>query len=58
VAVGYTAPEIVKDERYSRVWICGPWGVCCIATVWIPAFYDESINVAYGEGWRAGIILS
>ncbi|KAH9973055.1 kinase-like domain-containing protein [Lactifluus volemus] len=44
--VGYTAPEIVKDERYSKsvdMWALG----CVLYTVLcgFPPFYDESINV-------------
>ncbi|KAH8925091.1 Pkinase-domain-containing protein [Atractiella rhizophila] len=44
--VGYTAPEIVKDERYSTgvdMWALG----CVLYTVLcgFPPFYDESINV-------------
>ena len=53
--VGYTAPEIVKDERYSKsvdMWALG----CVLYTVLcgFPPFYDESIQaltekVARGE---------
>ncbi|THH20132.1 hypothetical protein EW146_g1140 [Bondarzewia mesenterica] len=44
--VGYTAPEIVKDERYSKsvdMWATG----CVLYTLLcgFPPFYDESINV-------------
>jgi serine/threonine protein kinase len=44
--VGYTAPEIVKDERYSKnvdMWALG----CVLYTLLcgFPPFYDESINV-------------
>lgn len=44
--VGYTAPEIVKDERYSKsvdLWALG----CVLYTLLcgFPPFYDESINV-------------
>jgi len=44
--VGYTAPEIVKDERYSKsvdMWALG----CVLYTILcgFPPFYDESINV-------------
>lgn len=44
--VGYTAPEIVKDERYSKsvdMWALG----CVLYTVLcgFPPFYDESIEV-------------
>lgn len=44
--VGYTAPEIVKDERYSKsvdMWALG----CVLYTVLcgFPPFYDESIQV-------------
>nr|CAG8606702.1 6763_t:CDS:2 [Entrophospora candida] len=53
--VGYTAPEIVKDERYSKsvdIWALG----CVLYTLLcgFPPFYDESIDdltekVAKGE---------
>lgn len=44
--VGYTAPEIVKDERYSKgvdMWALG----CVLYTLLcgFPPFYDESIQV-------------
>ncbi|CAG8573066.1 7312_t:CDS:2 [Paraglomus occultum] len=44
--VGYTAPEIVKDERYSKsvdIWALG----CVLYTMLcgFPPFYDESIPV-------------
>lgn len=44
--VGYTAPEIVKDERYSKsvdMWAIG----CVLYTILcgFPPFYDESIEV-------------
>lgn len=44
--VGYTAPEIVKDERYSKsvdMWALG----CVLYTILcgFPPFYDESIEV-------------
>ncbi|TIB72486.1 Pkinase-domain-containing protein, partial [Wallemia mellicola] len=44
--VGYTAPEIVKDERYSQsvdMWALG----CVLYTILcgFPPFYDESIQV-------------
>lgn len=44
--VGYTAPEIVKDERYTTsvdMWALG----CVLYTLecGFPPFYDESINV-------------
>ncbi|CAG8599210.1 4428_t:CDS:2 [Ambispora leptoticha] len=44
--VGYTAPEIVKDERYSKsvdIWALG----CVLYTLLcgFPPFYDESIQV-------------
>jgi hypothetical protein len=44
--VGYTAPEIVKDERYSKsvdMWALG----CVLYTLMcgFPPFYDESIEV-------------
>ncbi|KAF8968419.1 hypothetical protein BGZ46_010882 [Entomortierella lignicola] len=43
--VGYTAPEIVKDERYSKsvdMWALG----CVLYTLLVgfPPFYDESIK--------------
>ncbi|KAF9434005.1 hypothetical protein BGZ76_008711 [Entomortierella beljakovae] len=43
--VGYTAPEIVKDERYSKsvdMWAMG----CVLYTLLVgfPPFYDESIQ--------------
>ncbi|KAF9175515.1 hypothetical protein BGX21_001424 [Mortierella sp. AD011] len=43
--VGYTAPEIVKDERYSKsvdMWALG----CVLYTLLVgfPPFYDESIQ--------------
>ena len=44
--VGYTAPEIVKDERYSKgvdMWALG----CVLYTLLcgFPPFYDESIQI-------------
>lgn len=44
--VGYTAPEIVKDERYSKsvdMWALG----CVLYTILcgFPPFYDESIEI-------------
>lgn len=44
--VGYTAPEIVKDEKYSKnvdMWALG----CVLYTILcgFPPFYDESIDV-------------
>lgn len=44
--VGYTAPEIVKDERYSKsvdMWALG----CVLYTILcgFPPFYDESIDI-------------
>ncbi|KAG5356605.1 Calcium/calmodulin-dependent protein kinase type II [Yarrowia sp. C11] len=44
--VGYTAPEIVKDERYSKsvdMWALG----CVLYTILcgFPPFYDDSIDV-------------
>lgn len=44
--VGYTAPEIVKDERYSKS--VDMWAVGCVLYTLLcgfPPFYDESINV-------------
>ncbi|OJA20910.1 hypothetical protein AZE42_00897 [Rhizopogon vesiculosus] len=44
--VGYTAPEIVKDERYSRS--VDMWALGCVLYTLLcgfPPFYDESINV-------------
>ena len=44
--VGYTAPEIVKDERYSNS--VDMWAMGCVLYTLLcgfPPFYDESINV-------------
>lgn len=44
--VGYTAPEIVKDERYSKS--VDMWAVGCVLYTLLcgfPPFYDESISV-------------
>jgi serine/threonine protein kinase len=44
--VGYTAPEIVKDERYSQS--VDMWALGCVLYTLLcgfPPFYDESINV-------------
>lgn len=43
--VGYTAPEIVKDERYSRS--VDMWAMGCVLYTLLcgfPPFYDESIQ--------------
>ncbi|CAG8654491.1 4542_t:CDS:2 [Funneliformis caledonium] len=43
--VGYTAPEIVKDERYSKS--VDMWALGCVLYTMLcgfPPFYDESIN--------------
>lgn len=43
--VGYTAPEIVKDERYSKS--VDMWAMGCVLYTLLcgfPPFYDESIN--------------
>ncbi|KAK6454398.1 kinase-like domain-containing protein [Scheffersomyces xylosifermentans] len=53
--VGYTAPEIVRDERYSRE--VDMWAIGCVLYTLLcgfPPFYDESIEtltekVAKGE---------
>ncbi|KAG2732386.1 hypothetical protein G9P44_004803 [Scheffersomyces stipitis] len=53
--VGYTAPEIVRDERYSRE--VDMWAIGCVLYTLLcgfPPFYDESIDtltekVAKGE---------
>ena len=42
--VGYTAPEIVKDERYSKS--VDMWALGCVLYTMLcgfPPFYDESI---------------
>ncbi|KAI9314420.1 kinase-like domain-containing protein [Dichotomocladium elegans] len=44
--VGYTAPEIVKDERYSKS--VDMWALGCVLYTMLcgfPPFYDESIQV-------------
>lgn len=44
--VGYTAPEIVKDERYSKS--VDMWALGCVLYTLLcgfPPFYDESIKV-------------
>jgi serine/threonine-protein kinase RCK2 len=44
--VGYTAPEIVKDERYSNS--VDMWALGCVLYTLLcgfPPFYDESISV-------------
>lgn len=44
--VGYTAPEIVKDERYSKS--VDMWALGCVLYTLLcgfPPFYDESIQV-------------
>lgn len=44
--VGYTAPEIVKDERYTTS--VDMWALGCVLYTLLcgfPPFYDESINV-------------
>lgn len=44
--VGYTAPEIVKDERYSKS--VDMWALGCVLYTLLcgfPPFYDESIPV-------------
>ncbi|PSR79980.1 Pkinase-domain-containing protein [Coniella lustricola] len=44
--VGYTAPEIVKDERYSKS--VDMWALGCVLYTLLcgfPPFYDESIEV-------------
>lgn len=44
--VGYTAPEIVKDERYSKA--VDMWAMGCVLYTLLcgfPPFYDESIQV-------------
>jgi serine/threonine protein kinase len=43
--VGYTAPEIVKDERYSKS--VDMWALGCVLYTLLcgfPPFYDESIH--------------
>lgn len=44
--VGYTAPEVVKDERYSMK--VDMWGLGCVLYTMLcgfPPFYDEKIDV-------------
>ncbi|KAI8885684.1 Pkinase-domain-containing protein [Backusella circina FSU 941] len=44
--VGYTAPEIVKDQRYSKS--VDMWALGCVLYTFLcgfPPFYDESIKV-------------
>lgn len=44
--VGYTAPEIVKDERYSKS--VDMWALGCVLYTLLcgfPPFYDESIEI-------------
>ena len=44
--VGYTAPEIVKDERYSKS--VDMWALGCVLYTLLcgfPPFYDESIQI-------------
>jgi serine/threonine protein kinase len=44
--VGYTAPEIVKDERYSKS--VDMWAMGCVLYTLLcgfPPFYDESIEI-------------
>lgn len=44
--VGYTAPEIVKDERYSKS--VDMWALGCVLYTMLcgfPPFYDESIEI-------------
>lgn len=44
--VGYTAPEIVKDERYSKA--VDMWALGCVLYTLLcgfPPFYDESIDI-------------
>lgn len=44
--VGYTAPEVVKDERYSMK--VDMWGVGCVLYTLLcgfPPFYDEKIDI-------------
>ena len=46
--VGYTAPEIVKDERYSKS--VDMWALGCVLYTLLcgfPPFYDENVNVMY-----------
>ncbi|CCE66036.1 hypothetical protein TPHA_0O00670 [Tetrapisispora phaffii CBS 4417] len=44
--IGYTAPEVVKDEKYSMK--VDMWGIGCVLYTILcgfPPFYDEKINV-------------
>lgn len=44
--VGYTAPEVVKDERYSMK--VDMWGIGCVLYTILcgfPPFYDEKIDI-------------
>ena len=44
--VGYTAPEVVKDERYSMK--VDMWGIGCVLYTMLcgfPPFFDDKINV-------------
>lgn len=44
--VGYTAPEVVKDERYSMK--VDMWGIGCVLYTMLcgfPPFYDERIDI-------------
>jgi serine/threonine protein kinase len=44
--VGYTAPEIVKDQRYSKS--VDMWALGCVLYTLLcgfPPFYDESIKI-------------
>ncbi|SCU97882.1 LAFA_0G13960g1_1 [Lachancea sp. 'fantastica'] len=44
--VGYTAPEVVKDERYSMK--VDMWGIGCVLYTVLcgfPPFYDEKVDV-------------
>lgn len=44
--VGYTAPEVVKDEKYSME--VDMWGVGCVLYTMLcgfPPFYDEKIDI-------------
>lgn len=44
--VGYTAPEVVKDERYSMQ--VDMWGIGCVLYTMLcgfPPFYDEKIDI-------------
>lgn len=44
--VGYTAPEVVKDEKYSMK--VDMWGIGCVIYTMLcgfPPFYDDKINI-------------